>query len=288
MSQLTRSSNALVGLLCSMIALLTLNHANSQTTGPQNGTCIIIGGGQVEKGIFQAFAEAMGGFDQKMVVIPTAGGNDPEASDPGFSKLRNQFRKQGFTSLEVMHTSNSEVANQDTFVAKMDGAKGIWFTGGRQWRLVDAYANTKTLAAIFGVLEDGGVIAGTSAGATIQGSYLARGDTRTNTLMMGDHQVGFGFISEIAIDQHVLRRNRHFDLLEIRQAHPDLLGIGLDENTALVIRKDVAEVIGQSYVLIYDGTIYEAATNSFQPHVGGFHFMSAGQKYNLRDRKRIK
>ena len=93
---------------------------------------------------------------------------------------------------------------------------------------------------------------GASAGATIQGSYLARGDTKTNTIMMGDHEEGLAFIKNVAIDQHLLKRNRHFDLIEIIQARPHLLGIGLDEDTAIVVRGDRFEVIGQSFVAIYD------------------------------------
>ncbi len=259
-----------------------------QSTGPQNGACLIIGGGQLDEEIYRAFAEVMGGFDQKLVIIPTAASADPAFQDPGFKNLRERFRTQGFSSIEVLHTTDPLVANQDTFVAKLEGARGIWFTGGRQWRLMDAYANSKTLTAFSKILNQGGIIAGTSAGATVQGSYLARGDSKTNTIMMGDHEAGFGFISQVAIDQHLLRRNRHFDLLEIRKSHPELLGIGLDENTALMIRKDVAEVIGKSYVLIYDGTAYDDDTNTYVPYEGGFHFMRKGQQYDLRKRKRIK
>ena len=79
------------------------------------------------------------------------------------------------------------------------------------------------------------VIGGSSAGATIQGSYLARGDAKTNTIMMGDHEEGFGFLKNAAIDQHLLRRNRQFDLLEVIRARPELLGIGIDEDTAIVV-----------------------------------------------------
>jgi cyanophycinase len=78
------------------------------------------------------------------------------------------------------------------------------------------------------------VVGGSSAGATIQGSYLVRGDTKSNQIMMGDHEQGFGYIKNVAIDQHVLARNRQFDLYEIMRKHPELLGLGIDENTAIV------------------------------------------------------
>lgn len=79
------------------------------------------------------------------------------------------------------------------------------------------------------------MIGGGSAGATIQGSYLVRGDTRGPLLPMGDHERGFGFLANSAIDQHVLVRNRQFDLVTIVRAHPELLGLGLDADVGIVV-----------------------------------------------------
>jgi cyanophycinase-like exopeptidase len=92
----------------------------------------------------------------------------------------------GALRLEVLHTRDRAVADSDAFVAPLREARGVWFGGGRQWRLADAYLRTRTHAALDELLARGGVIGGTSAGATIQGSYLARGDTRGNETMMGD------------------------------------------------------------------------------------------------------
>ena len=78
--------------------------------------------------------------------------------------------------------------------------------GGRQWRIADSYLGTLTEKEFRTVLDRGGVIGGSSAGATIQGSYLARGDTQANTIMMGDHEQGFAYIENVAIDQHLLVR----------------------------------------------------------------------------------
>ena len=82
----------------------------------------------------------------------------------------------------MLHTYDKNIADSDSFIKPLLRATGVWFSGGRQWRLVDAYADTKTEAALSEVLKNGGVIGGTSAGATIQGSYLARGDTKTNQI----------------------------------------------------------------------------------------------------------
>jgi cyanophycinase len=188
------------------------------------------------------------------------------------------FKQAGATDLTVLHTTDPGVANTDEFVEPLTRARGVWFSGGRQWRLADSYLNTKVHDELWKVLERGGVIGGSSAGATIQGSYLARGDTRTNTIMMGDHIEGMGFLKNTAIDQHLLRRNRHFDLLEIVDAHPELLGIGIDENTAIVVDGDEFVVMGQGYVAIYD---HRRQLDSGGP----FYFLAPGQVFNLATRE---
>ena len=108
--------------------------------------------------------------------------------------------------------------------------------------------------------------------------------------MMGDHEEGFGFIKNIAIDQHVLARNRQFDIFEILKNRTELLGIGLDESTAIVVRKNTFEVIGDSKVLIYDGTFWSRDNNDIQnpPETENlFYFLQKGDKYDLKMRKVI-
>ncbi|MBD3852980.1 MAG: peptidase S51, partial [Acidobacteria bacterium] len=112
----------------------------------------------------------------------------------------------------------------------------------------------------------------------IQGSYLVRGDSSTNTIMMGDHTEGFGFLANVGIDQHLLQRNRHFDLVEVIEAHPELLGIGLDEDTAIVVRGDTFEVIGNGYVAIYDST--NVVGDGWK-----FYFLAPGDRYDLSTRQ---
>ncbi len=141
------------------------------------------------------------------------------------------------------------------------------------------------------MLNNGGVIGGTSAGATIQGSFLARGDTKNNQIMSGDHIEGFGFIKNIAIDQHVIARNRHFDMFDILKIHPELLGISIDESTSVIVQGDIFEVIGNGYVIIYDGTFWSREGSSLKnlPSENNiFYFLKDGDKYNLKERKVIK
>jgi cyanophycinase len=180
--------------------------------------------------------------------------------------------------MTVLHTTDRSEADTDEFVAPLKTADAVYFFGGRQWHLVDAYAGTKAEEEIRKVLDRGGVIGGSSAGASIQGSFLIRGDTRTNTIMMGDHQVGFGYLRGVGIDQHVLKRNRQFDMIEVIEAHPELLGIGLDENTAIVVRGDNFQVIGESYAIIYDARTTTGAD-------GKFYFLAPGDRFNLATRE---
>ena len=107
---------------------------------------------------------------------------------------------------------------------------------------------------------------------------------------MGDHQEGFGFLKNVAVDQHVLARNRQFDIFEVLKAHPELLGIGIDESTAIIVKGDQFEVAGKSYVLVYDGSFWSREGSELKKLPGKdqlFYFLREGDKYNLRERKVI-
>jgi len=258
------------------------------STGPANGTLIIIGGGDISESLNKKIMEISGGLQIPIVVIPTADGR--ENYDENFGEA-GMLRKMGATNVTVLHTTDRNVANTEEFVKPLLDAKLVWFSGGRQWRLVDAYKNTLTEKMLWKVLENGGTIGGSSAGATIQGSFLARGDTKNNQVMMGDHQDGFGFLSNVAIDQHVLARNRQFDMFEILRNRPELLGIGIDESTAIIVNGDIFEVVGKSYVVVYDGKFWSREGSELKnlPEKGQiFYFLREGDRYNLRERILIK
>ena len=225
--------------------------------------------------IVRRFLDLAGGPDAPIVVIPTAGG--AAEYDQFYPGLR-QFRAAGATNLTVIHTNDRAEADSEAFVKPIQEAAGVWFPGGRQWRIADSYLDTRTEVELHAVLARGGVIGGSSAGASIQGSYLIRGDTQTNTIMMGDHVEGFGFLRNVGVDQHLLRRNRQFDMLEVMEAMPDLLGIGIDENTAIVVQGDEFEVIGESYVVIYD-------TGAQIDTGGDFYFLAPGDRFNMATRE---
>jgi cyanophycinase len=286
-------------LLISTLSCSRTELKEGHTAGPEKGFLIIAGGNLKDTSVYHKFMELAGGPNAPIVIITTAAEDDQLESPVYSDNIRRQFEGYGFRQITILHTRNPEIACSDTFIAPLRKASGLWFTGGRQWRLVDAYSNTKSYKEFVNLLNRGGVIGGSSAGATIQGSFLVRGDTKTNTIMMGDHQVGFGFIKNIAIDQHLLALNRQFDIFQILEAHPELLGIGLDENTAIVVKGDEFEVIGRSYVAIYDGTFFAEIRDNAdwskkhyeqRPIPKGskeFYLLKAGERYNIRSRKVI-
>jgi len=259
------------------VALLVLSVAApaAQQIGPKNGSLVIVGGNMQDPDIVKRFIDLAGGPEAPIVVIPTAGEDD--GYDQYWSGLR-QWRENGAKNLTVLHTRDRKAAETEAFVKPIQQARGVFFSGGRQWRLADSYLNTRTHREIQHLLDRGGVVGGSSAGATILGSFLVRGDTKGNEKMIGDHVDGLALVKNSAIDQHLLRRNRQFDLIEVVEKHPELLGIGIDENTAIVVRGDEFDVIGKSYVVIYDN-------KAVVPPAGRFYFLAPGDRYDLVKRE---
>ena len=288
-------------LMILSLGLCELSHAQSnadansgaistwvESRGPSKGTLLVIGGAASDI-FYKKFMELAGGADAPIVVIPTAMTSDSLTAED-LENFKNSFIEKGFKQVTVMHTRDRQVANSVEFVEPLRNAAGVWFSGGRQWRHADSYLGTLTHKVFFEVLERGGVIAGSSAGATIQGSYLARGDTKKNTIMMGDHEKGLAFMTNVAIDQHLFSRNRQFDMFEILEMRPELLGIGLDENTGIIVEGDQFTVFGKSYVAIYDGTRWSAERDTTYTLPKGsrdFYLLHEGEHYNLKLRQII-
>ncbi|MCA9042818.1 MAG: cyanophycinase [Planctomycetaceae bacterium] len=254
--------------------------ADEPKIGPANGSLVIVGGGAMGEKIRERFIELAGGKDAHIVVIPTASGEEEFTPRNSGEQM---WKSMGVKHVTMLHTYDREIADTDEFVEPLKTATGVWFGGGRQWRLADSYLNTKTHAALWEVLNRNGVIGGSSAGATIQGSYLARGDSKTNVIMRGDHQEGMSFLKNVAIDQHLLARNRQFDMLEIIEAEPHLLGIGLDEGTAIVVQQDTFEVIGATYVAVYDPE--QIKTQREAGRYLPFFLLHPRQKFDLETRR---
>lgn len=274
-----------------LAAVAAVFSQDALTRGPDNGRLLLIGGHASDSLFLPLFKRLAGGADASVVVIPTARSRESVQQDGFVQRQEERFTEYGFEHVTILHTRSREEANSDAFVGPLHRADGVWFMGGRQWRLNDSYLDTKTHEALISLLERGGVIAGSSAGATIQGSYLVRGDTQTNTIMMGDHEEGLAFISNVAVDQHLLARNRHFDMFEVLRKKPELLGIGLDENTGVVVENDTCRVVGESYVAIYDGTRWSAERDTIYQLTDDqeqFYFLHQGQRYDLKNRRVVR
>jgi cyanophycinase len=157
----------------------------------------------------------------------------------------------------------------------------VWFSGGRQWRFVDAYAGTLTEKRFHEVLARGGAIGGSSAGASIQSEYMPRGHPLGNTVMAAEgYEKGFCFLPGCAVDQHFFARKRLADMTGLMKAYPQYLGIGIDEATAIVVTGSTAEVIGRTKVAFYD---YSKKPGGEKDYVE----VAAGEKYDLKARKKI-
>ncbi|SPF44267.1 Cyanophycinase [Candidatus Sulfopaludibacter sp. SbA4] len=254
--------------------------------GPAKGTLVIQGGGSdVGTGIFETFINKAGGLDAKIIVIPTAGGN--RAADGSIRVYKEEqvlasWKRRGATNVHMLHTHDPKVADTEEFASVLRDANAVWFDGGRQWNCVDSYAHTLTEREFHKVLERGGVIGGSSAGATIQGDYLVRGAIAGSEIVMTpepEHEHGFAFLRKVAIDQHINTRNRWDDIIPVIKKYPEMLGIGLSEGTAIVVTGDRFEVIGKWKVAIHDNT------RVYQPWEKPYYVLSLGDVYNMKTRK---
>jgi cyanophycinase len=231
--------------------------------------------------LYSRFIEAAGGPNALIIDVPTAGGDSVYTQEAAGTR---GWRQAGAKNLYVLHTKDRALADADSFAALVSKAGGIWFEGGRQFHLVNSYGGTKTEKAFHDVLARGGVVGGSSAGASIIGSFLVRGEPSNNNFIMDspNYEKGFGFLRNVGIDQHVVARERLPDLADsIMPRHPDLLAISEDEGTAWVVKGDTATIVGRNKAFVYGG---KDATDPGSP----FLTLHPGDTYNLATRHVIK
>jgi cyanophycinase len=252
-----------------------------RTPRVDNGTLVIVGGGRTPKGLMSQFVELAGGVrNAKLVYVPCL--EDDVYS--GNEDIMETWNEMGVSHTALLHTKDRRVSNADQeFLSPLRDATGIWFGGGRQWNFSDSYYGTTAHRLMKEVLHRGGVIGGSSAGASIQARYLARATPIENFQIMapGYERGGLGFIDGVAIDQHFSQRNRQPDMESLVQRHPQLLGIGIDESTAIVVKKAIAEVIGKGRVFFYDR---QKKSVFNEP---SFDVLSDGGAYDLEKRQVI-
>jgi cyanophycinase len=251
------------------ILLLLLANPAGRASAATEGFVIAMGGGNGTPEIYEKWKALGGGANAHVVLIPTAN-NPGDDIAPVVEGLKHVF---GTQDVSVLDTKDRAKANSTEFVAPLRRATFVFIDGGRQWRLADAYLGTRVERELRNVLKRGGVVAGSSAGASILASYLVRGDPKGAEVMMAKgHERGFGFIPNSAIDQHVSERHREHDMEPVVAAHPKLLGIGLDPNTIIVVHQDQFEVLGSGKV-----TITEAGQQQYS--------ISSGSHFDLTKRK---
>ena len=209
---------------------------------PSGGKLVICGGGPLPIQLRNRFIELAGAAMAHVVVITTASvyaDTDKMESKLGF------WRQQNLASLRILHTRSRLTADDPDFAAPLREATGVWFVGGNQNWLTETYLGTVTEREIHGVLARCGVVGGTSAGAAIMSPIMIRRDKPE--VQTGP---GFGFLPGTVVDQHFLKRNRQSRLLKVLDAHPDLVGLGIDEGTGVVVEGNQLSVVGESQVVV--------------------------------------
>lgn len=242
-----------------------------------SGSLVIVGGGGMPPDVTKKFIELAGGPDALIVILPTA---NPDPLPPRGEE--NLFTRAGARNVKVLPARELKDVEDPRNLDILKQARGVWFGGGRQWRFVDAYEGTRAEELFRDVLRRGGVIGGSSAGATIQGEYLSRGSPLGNLEMMCEgYERGLRFLPGTVIDQHFTQRKRHADMTALMKTHPQLLGIGLDEGTALIVKGHEANVMGRGKAHFYDR---RKPVESDKPD---YEALEAGDRYDLKERKTL-
>jgi cyanophycinase len=239
-----------------MIVALIINPAfNSRARGQdvQPAPKLFIAGGALPESGYKEFLK-LTGSDAKLVVIPTA-----SSREINVEKIKEQWKSRGFPNITVLHTNDPEVASSTKFIEPLRTATAVWFGGGLQSRIANAYIGTTVEKELYQLLQRGGVIGGSSAGAAIQSRVMIRGGGKEPKIM-----TGLELLPGAIIDQHFLKRNRFSRLIAAVRIHPELIGFGIDEGTAIVVCDNEYKVVGESYVLRFELVEGEIKIDAFE------------------------
>jgi cyanophycinase len=289
--------------LCFALAL-GVACAGARAAEPPKGSLVIIGGGLRANNaeVWQKIVELAGGKGARIAVFPTAAGT-PEREGRLTADALNRYGAQAFVvplAPRLAGTDARKAADDPVLVDAVRKAGGAFFTGGDQARITTSLrrpdgSNTAVLDALWALYRKGGVIAGTSAGAAIMSSTMFY-DPPLDVLPVLKHGVvdgkdvapGLGFVGDdVFIDQHFLIRGRIARMLPAMLAKDYKLGLGIDENTAVVVgpARD-ATVIGYRGALVLD--LVDASTDSKQPNFNlsnaRISYLDSGDRFNLASR----
>jgi cyanophycinase len=211
--------------------------------GVRKGTLFLAGGGSLPDPAHQRFLELAGGSKGKLVVIPTAHGKADRLEQ---LKGYTWWKSQPLGSVVFLHTRNRDQANDPDFVKPLAEATAVWMSGGDQSLLTAAYRGTAVEREMHKLLDRGGVVGGTSAGAAVMSAVMITGGNPH--AQVGE---GFGLLSGIVVDQHFQNRNRKDRLLDVLEKNPEYLGLGIDEETAVIVNECHFTVMGKQNVHFY-------------------------------------
>jgi cyanophycinase len=248
-----------------LVATLPAGAVVKQPAAEIPGTLVIVGGGKVPDAVRDQFVALSGGSKARLVVIPTASAS---ADLPDAAQVLEPWKAKGPASVILLHTRRRDQANDPTFLQPLKKATGVWLTGGDQARLAAAYHGTAVEKELHNLLRRGGVIGGTSAGAAVMSAVMITGGNPRAEV--GE---GFGFLTHVVIDQHFLKRNRMDRLVGVLASHPGLVGLGIDEQTAVIVHGRTLTVAGNSYAV--------ACLSAGAGQPAHFQVLKAGDKADL-------
>jgi cyanophycinase len=202
------------------------------------GWLVLVGGGSTPEAVRDRFLQLAKGKQARLVIIPTASAK-ADTIDP--QKRFGYWQARDVASVVMLHTRSRAQANDPTFARCLHDATGVWISGGDQTKLVDAYRGTMVEHELHDLLVRGGVIGGTSAGAAVMSSVMITGGNPAAQV-----DAGFGLFPGVVVDQHLMRRNRVPRLLSALTTHPGYFGIGIDEQTAVVVHDHTLTVLGEA------------------------------------------
>ncbi|MEO1618771.1 MAG: cyanophycinase [Planctomycetota bacterium] len=246
----------------------------------ENGTLFLHGGSRLHQDVLEEFVALAGGKEVPFVCIPSASQFDAFETPRSYSA--ESLNEMGCSQVTILHTDDPMVADQsEAFARMLEDAAAVWIDGGRTFRFMDSYEGTRVPKLLAQVLERGGVVGGSSAGCQVPSDFLVRGNPTSNRdIAFGGYTRGMGLLKGVIIDAHFLQRQRHEPFLQLMQKHPQMLGIGIDESTALVVNGHQGRVVGNAAVSFYD--LSGKTEDEFKPVI-----LNAGQSYDLRARQTI-
>lgn len=242
------------------------------------GTVVAVGGGGVPEGLLKSMIEMAGGTEIRVVVLPQASQSENRGQDAA-----QEFRDQGAICVEVLELDDPAAAKKTIAAADL-----IWFSGGDQSKLIAELDKIDLQESIHERLQAGAVVGGTSAGAAVMSSRMIIDSPEVQAIRSGNTPMGtgLGLTQELIIDQHFIERERLNRLLSALIDHPDLLGVGIGERTAIIVQNEQIRVFGDGSVIILDArgaTIEKAETGQLQSaRKIQTHVLRAGDIFSLQ------